>query len=111
MLCNVPKKKKKKKKKKISSKVKPTAPAIPKPSPIQVLNGLDIVSLPGADETGSFLCDMAVDANTHSLIIKHLFKPHQSLSQSLVLNFSHSFIYIITLYSVCVYRQIAILLL
>ena len=39
----------------------PTAPGIPKRSPIQVLTGPDVAWLPGADETGYVLRGMAVD--------------------------------------------------
>ena len=39
----------------------PTASRIPKRSPIQVLTGLDVAWLPGADETGYVLRDVAVD--------------------------------------------------
>ena len=39
----------------------PTVSRIPKRSPIQVLTGVDVAWLPGADETGYVHRDMAVD--------------------------------------------------
>lgn len=49
-------------------KKKPTAPGIPKRSPIQVLTGPDVAWLPGANETGYVLRGMAVDKITNKIL-------------------------------------------